>query len=154
VAHQRTPEGESLLLPAGKPGDPRLSLLLQLDKAQHFIHAAPPIEEATKQTEGLLDGQLFRQLSFLQLHSKPLSQNPIVFTPAHPEDLEVAGIGFEQPFEDLDRGRLAGAVGPEQAEAFAYTHFQIEAINGHNVAVALGKRFTANRNLTGVAHTR
>jgi len=53
------------------------------------------------------------------------------------EHLDIAGISGRQAFEDLDGGGLAGAVGPQQAEALAATHLEIEARHGHDVGEAL-----------------
>ena len=53
------------------------------------------------------------------------------------EHLDLARIGVEQAFEDLDGRRLAGAVRAEQAEALAARDLEIEAVDGDDVAVAL-----------------
>ena len=62
--------------------------------------------------------------------------------PPHPEHLDVAGIARREAFADLDRRRLAGAVGPEQPEALAGRNLEIEAAYGNDVVVGLSK--TAN----------
>ena len=46
------------------------------------------------------------------------------------EHLDIAGRRVEQAFEDLDRRRLAGAVGTEQAEALANGNRQVDALHG------------------------
>ena len=53
-----------------------------------------------------------------------------------------------QSLEDFDGGGLAGAVGAEQAEDFAGAHFEIDALDGREAAVALGEGF----HLDGIVH--
>ena len=77
------------------------------------------------------------ELRLLQLDSEALPQHPIVLAPAHPEHLDVAGVVGIESLEDFDRRRLAGAVRAEQAEALAASHFEVEAVDGDDVAVAL-----------------
>jgi hypothetical protein len=56
--------------------------------------------------------------------------------PAQAEHLDVAAIGLQQAFQDLDRRRLAGTIGTEQAEALAALHGKREAVDGPHVTVA------------------
>ena len=61
---------------------------------------------------------------------EPLAQANVVGAPGLAEDFDLAGRGGQEPFEDLNRGRLAGTVGAEEAEALAGLHVQVEAIDG------------------------
>ena len=54
-----------------------------------------------------------------------------------------------EPFEDLDRRGLARAVGTEQAEALAAPHFEVEAVDGDHVRVALDQPAAADGDLGG-----
>src|SRR5438445_229298 len=45
----------------------------------------------------------------------------------------------EQADKHLDGGRLAGAVGPEEAEELAASHLQVQVLHGGQAAVALGQ---------------
>ena len=56
-------------------------------------------------------------------------------------DAGAAAVGREQRGEDADRGRLAGAVGPEQAEHGAGRDLQIDAVERPHVAVGLTQPF-------------
>ena len=58
--------------------------------------------------------------------------------PAPAEDLDLAGGRAVEPFEDLDRRRLARAVGSEQAEALARGDFQVDPVDRVDRAVAAG----------------
>jgi hypothetical protein len=48
-----------------------------------------------------------------------------------------AAIGIAQAFEDFDGGGLAGAVGAEQAEDFAFCDAEAHAAHGVHIAVVL-----------------
>ena len=53
--------------------------------------------------------------------------------PRRPSTFNVARVRLRQAFADLDRRGLAGAVRPEQAEAFARMDVEIETVDGHDV---------------------
>src|SRR5206468_6559880 len=53
------------------------------------------------------------------------------------QHLHLPSIGRGEALENLDGGGLAGAVRPEQAEAFAQLHGEIQAGHGDHVAVTL-----------------
>ena len=52
------------------------------------------------------------------------------------EHAHLAGVGAAVALEDLDRGRLAGAVGAEEAEDLAAVDGEVDALEGFDVAVA------------------
>ena len=64
------------------------------------------------------------------------------------EDADAAAAARAQAFQDFDGGGLAGAVGAEQAEDFAGAHFEIDALDGGEAAVALFESFY----LDGIVH--
>src|SRR5512139_4163084 len=70
----------------------------------------------------------------------------MVDTPPHTEHLDRAGIRLEQALEDLDGRGLARAVRAEQPETLAGPDLQVEAGDGHYLAVAFDQ--------TGTAHNR
>ena len=76
------------------------------------------------------------ELGFLKLDAEALAQGAIVGAPAHAQHFNLTGIGLQQPFEDLDGGRLAGAVRPEQTKTLAGPHLEVEAGDRHHVTVA------------------
>ena len=70
-----------------------------------------------------------------------------------PSTRTVSPIGLVQALEDLDRRRLARAVGPQQAEDLARVDLEADAVDGLDVAVALvqvGDR--DDRDIGAVAH--
>ena len=75
--------------------------------------------EAAKQRQRFADRELFGELGLLQRDADALADVVVLLAPAHAEHFDLAGRRVEQAFEDLDRGRLAGAVRAQQAEALA-----------------------------------
>ena len=90
----------------------------------------PLAVEAAEERERFADGELFGEPRLLQRDADALADFVVLLAPAAAEHFDFAGGGVEQAFEDFDRGGLAGAVGPEQAEAFALLDGQIEPAHG------------------------
>ena len=53
------------------------------------------------------------------------------------EDRDAAGIGPRQAKQDLDERGLAGSVRPQQGQQFAGPDFQIQIVQGDDVAITL-----------------
>jgi hypothetical protein len=100
--------------------------------------------EGPEQPQRLLDGQLVGQLRFLQLDPQALPEFPLVLVPGHPEYFDLAAVGREEAFENLDGGRLARAVGAKQAEALAAINGQREAVYRDDIAVTLAQVVAAH----------
>ena len=49
-----------------------------------------------------------------------------------------AGVGLQQRGEDADHGRLAGAVGPEQAQHGALGHAQVDDVYERAIGAGFG----------------
>ena len=103
--------------------------------------------EAAEQRDRLGDGELIAQLRVLELDAEALAQraSPGAVVPVHPQDFDRSGVGDREPFEDLDGGGLAGAVGAEQPEALAGFDGEIEPRDRYDVAVALDQPRAVNR---------
>src|SRR5688500_6009136 len=99
---------------------------------------ALPIE-AAKECECFEDSQLLRETRFLQRNAKILANRLTLTLPGPPQYLHDPCGGLEQSLHDLDRRRLAGPVRPQDAEALALEHFQI------NSAQRLDRRFPGIR---------
>ena len=94
--------------------------LLERDAARSPRPARALAIEAAKQRERLADGELFGEPGFLQRDADALRGWHRRRSPQRrPSTSTSPRRGIEQPFEDLDGGGLAGAVGAEQAEALA-----------------------------------
>ena len=64
-------------------------------------------------------------------------------------DLGVPAVGLEQRREDPHRGRLAGAVGPEQAEHRARRDLEVEAVKRARLAEVLDQPDRGDRRAAG-----
>src|SRR5688572_6524963 len=91
------------------------------------------MKEAAEQRQGLGDGQLIGELRVLQLNAEPLPQRAGVVLPREAQHLHFTRIRLRQAFADLDGGRLAGAVRPEQPKAFARAHVKVDAVDRDDV---------------------
>src|SRR5439155_9374757 len=130
VADEGARVGQPLPLPAGELYNIRIRFLGQPDALHHRIRIVPSLVEAAEETERLADGELLGQPRLLEGDADPLPKLQVVLPPTPAEHFDVAAGGFQQPFEDFDRGRLAGAVRAEQAKALTGAHFEIEPVDG------------------------
>ena len=119
VARERAGDGQALALAAGELADARVALLLEREVGQQLLGIAAARVERAEELERLEDRELLGEPALLERDAEPLAQLPLVAAPAPAEDRDLARVGPRQALEDLDRRRLAGAVGPEQAEALA-----------------------------------
>ncbi len=142
ITRERARHREALLLAAGEFPHPAAALRFELDDAQQFVDRAAAMIERPEEPQRLFDGQLLRQLRLLQLDAEPLTQLALGVAPPQPENLHVAGVGREQAFEDLDGGRLAGAVRAQESEALTTINRERETVDGDDVVVFLDEAIT------------
>src|SRR5688572_8771507 len=145
IAGERAGEREALFLAAGELADTARPLAFELDNLQQIVDRPPARVERTKEPQRLLDGQLVGELRLLQLDAEPLAQRSFVMAPAQSKYLDLAGIWLQQTFQDLDRCRLAGAVRPEQAKAFAAVNGQRQIGDRDNRSVRIAQTCTGHR---------
>jgi hypothetical protein len=112
-------------------------LLLEPDDLQSLGDRQAARIEAAKKRQHLLDLQLVGELRLLELDPQARTQGKAVPLPPLAQHLDFAGVGRVQPFEDLDRRRLARAVGAQEPEALSSRDLQVEAGHGGHVTVSL-----------------
>src|SRR5690606_2324578 len=104
------------------------------DQIEHRVHGAPPaVVERVEQVEHLVHPLLVEKQRLLKTDADARPQRPVRPRRAAPplaQDPDIAAGGFEQAFRDLDRGGLAGAIRPEQAEHLASPDLQIQTVDG------------------------
>src|SRR5688572_28665099 len=127
VAHEGAREREPLPLPARELDHPGAALLLQPDLFQHVVARKTTIVEAAEEGDRLAHRQLLRQAGLLERGPHALPELALVPLPGEAEELDRPRVRGEEALHDLDRGRLAGAVGPEQPEALAQPDPQVQA---------------------------
>ncbi len=142
IVDQGQSEGYALFLSAGKFGVIFVPLFRKLQAIEELVAVDTPRVERGKQLQSFVDLDFIRQVGGLQADADP------VFDPARfqagivAEHQRLAGAALPEPFEDLDRGGLARAVGAEQAEYFAGEDLERETADCFKIAVALPQ--TAN----------
>src|SRR6476646_11528147 len=137
VADDRAGEREPLLLPARELSDAGVALLIELHHMDHVVHRPAALVETPKQTDGFFDGQLFAELSLLELNAEAFAELVLVMVPPQPEELDDARVGGEKTLAHLDRRGLSSAVRTKQTEAFARGNGDVHAVHGAHVAVIL-----------------
>ena len=118
--------------------------LEQLGRARSRRRAREPVQ-APDHLEVLAPGQQAVDGGVLpgepDLPAQPLG----VAHDVEPGDLGAPAVGLEQRREDPHRGRLAGAVGAEQAEDGAGLDLEVEAVERARLAEALDEALGADR---------
>src|SRR5438105_674784 len=144
VAGQRAGDRETLLLAARQLPYPAAALRFQLHDPQQLVERAAAMIERPEQAQRLFDRQLVPQLRLLQLDAEALPQLAMVLLPREAEDLDLAGVRFEQPLENFDRRRLSGTIRPEQAEALTAVDDERQSVDGDDIIVPFGQIDTTN----------
>src|SRR5580704_3001347 len=139
IANQGAGESEALLLAAGKIADAGILFFFELHERDGFGRARALLKEAAEQAECFEHGQLFRKLRILQLNAKALAKLLGIGLPMHAEKFHLTSIGSGETFADFDGCGFARAIGPKEAETFASTYFEIEAVDSDHVLISLAK---------------
>ncbi len=138
IVQQAARQVQLLTLTGGERGYLLLALLLEAHEIDQLVHAAPALTNAdavelTEHPELLAHQQ--------QAVPRLFAARDDVHDPAdlgglssdvEAEDAGRAGRGQEQRGEDLDECRLAGTVGPEQAEQLGRLDLEVDAVEGHD----------------------
>src|SRR5713101_6617254 len=136
VARLRT-TCQAALLAARELVDAGAALLLQAHEVEDLL-AGPRVRVvAPVELDGLLDRQERFDAGLLQHDADALEQRPLPAGGIVAQDTDLAGVGLPVALEDLDGGRLAGAVGAEEGEDLAPRNFEVDAPHRRNVAVRL-----------------
>ena len=139
VAHQRAGEREPLPLAARELADARSRLLAELYQVDDLRGIGAARIEAPEQADRLRHRELLGELGLLERDPEQLTELAVVGAPAPAQDHDLAGVRLGEALADLDGGGLAGAVGPEEAEALARTDLEVEAVDGDDVTVGFAE---------------
>ena len=146
---------QAALHPAGEGVDEALAPLPQPHHREHLLHAlarqrARHAVELGVEAQVLLGAQVAIQGGVLE-HEADVAAHVVALAlhvvPGH------AGRAAGQPrerAEHADRGRLARAVRPQEAEDLARGHLEIDAAHGLDLAVALGQPANPDGRLAAV----
>ncbi|GAC1413795.1 MAG: hypothetical protein NVSMB53_11640 [Gemmatimonadaceae bacterium] len=122
-----------------------MALFTELDVVDHLSDIARIAIEALEKNKCLIHGELLGELGVLELNPEQLAEIASVRVPMPSQDLNAAGISWEEALADLYGGRLSGPVGPEEAEAFPSVHLEIQAIDGNDVGVGFSESLNPER---------
>jgi tumor protein p53-inducible protein 3 len=145
LADESTRDSKTLFLTAGEFSNAGIQLLVEREVVQQIAGIRPVPIEGAEQPQRLEHGELLAELRFLQRDAHALAQLSLMLLPREAENTDLASVRRVDPFEDLDRRRLARAVRPEQPEALPTTDLQIEAVDGLDVRVMLAQPYAGNR---------
>ncbi len=137
ISDQRTRDGQPLLLSARQRTDSRIALLFELDLVDYLSDIARLSIEALKESQRLIHRKLLGELGVLELDSEQLAEITRVRLPVSAKHFDAPRVGREKAFADLDRSRLASAIGAEEAEALPGLDLEVETINCDDVIVGL-----------------
>ena len=146
---KRVREAQPLLHAARQVLDVGVASLAEIDQLEQVAdHPAPtgrgqPIA-AREEVEVLPD--LHVVVDTERVRHEPEDAPDLVGVPGHGPavDLGAPGVGTEQGREHPQRGRLAGAVGPDQPEDLALVDGQVDAGHGDRPVVALDQALGAD----------
>src|SRR5207245_6192957 len=85
------------------------------------------------------DGQVRVDTACLQDDAHLLLEPPAARSRVKPQDRGPTAVAVPKPFEDLDRGRLAGAVWPQQCEHLPFRDREADTAEGLDWTVGLPK---------------
>jgi hypothetical protein len=127
VADQAQAEVEPAFLPPGERADPRRALLLEPDEPDHLVDVQRLPVVAGEELQALGDAQV-------RIHRRRLEDDSDSIPPVEAgslwvlaEHLDRSAVARPVALQDLDRCRLAGAVGAEQSEDLARRDLEVDA---------------------------
>src|SRR6185312_14280594 len=139
VVHEREGDRKPLLLAARELPRLGLGLLVEADERQQARR--PAFErhavEAREEVEQLGCREVLEERVLLQLHADAALDARRVGPDGLTEDLHRSAVGPREPLDHLQRRRLAGAVGTEDAERLTTRHGERHARDRVHIAVTL-----------------
>ena len=139
VADEGQGEVEPALLAAGERAHVGVGLLLQAGDRDDLLDVARVRVEVGEVPQRLARRDVAVHARRLQDDADALAQLPRMLLRIVAEHGDDPGRARPVALEDLDRGRLPGAVGPEQAEDLADGDLEVEAPDGLVLAVGLAQ---------------
>ena len=136
VGEQRHREAQSLLLAAGALGHPAVGDADDAGALEHGVDRLGVGEQARGVLNGLADREVLEQPARLHHGGDQAARDGL--PRLHPEDLDVTVGGARETQDHVDRGRLPGAVGPEERDHLARFDLEVDPSNRMHVPEVLG----------------
>ena len=137
VADERDPEIEPPLLASGERAYTCVLLVRETYELDDLVDVARVRVVAGEHPVHLADREQRRLLGVLEDDADPLAEVAWSLTRVEPEDRCVAAVAAPVALEDLDRGRLARPVRPQQAEHLARADLEAHAPKRLDAVVGL-----------------
>src|SRR5207302_3492010 len=137
VSRERDRDVQPPPLPARQLGHPGVALLLEPYQLQHLITRSWLRVVAAKHVDGLSDREVRIDASRLKDDAELFLEAAVVGGGVVAKDRAFAAAASPAAFEDLDRGGLSRAVGPEHGEHLALSDGEADALNSPRGAVRL-----------------
>ena len=144
VADQGEAEVEPASLAAGEARRLLVVLAGEADERDRLGHGARVAVVAGVELERLSDGEAGVGCGLLQDDPDPVAPGACSFGRVDAEHGHVSFGSGSEAFEDLDGGRLAGAVRAEEGEDLAALDFEVDPAHGVGVGVALAQSVHAD----------
>jgi hypothetical protein len=131
---------QALPLPAGELVGAGVPLLGQTNEPEQGADAGGrgvDAVETGEERDQLRRGQVIEEGGRLELDADQAADRGALGDRVEAGDADAARVGRAQPLDHLERGRLAGAVRPEEAEDLARPDGEVDPGDGDRAAVAL-----------------
>ena len=99
--------------------------------------------------EDLGDGEIGLEAAALQHDPDSPSELDVARRGIHAEHRHGASVARAVTLEDLDRGRLAGAIGAEHREDLAFLDGEVDVLHRNDIAVDLAEALDLNHSCHG-----
>jgi hypothetical protein len=134
IIDERDCQQEALLLATRELAVVTVEQLLERAHLDHLVEVRAPGVQAVEQLQAFAHREKLLERRLLELDAG-------LFAKAHPGRLAAiahfARRGRRDAFHDLDRGRLACAIRPQEAEAASFAYLERDAIHGLDRGVVL-----------------
>src|SRR6185312_3178720 len=139
-------------LTAGQGADASVALVAEADQLDRLRDRARCRVEAGEEGDRLAHGPERVELALLEDEADAVAPGAGRGGGVDTEDRDFAAAALAVALEDLDRGRLAGAVGHAEAEDLTGGDLEVDAADGFVLAVGLAQPADADRDLAHQRH--
>jgi len=138
AVHEGAGDGQPLGLPAGELLGPGCC---QVGQAHHLQHGIGPpggdSVEGSERAQLFTGSEMLKEGRCLKLNAHPGQQRRVARPRRHAQHAHLAAVRPAQALDNLQRGGLAGPVGPEDAEELTLLDLECHPVNRAQISVGL-----------------